>query len=90
MCPEIPAWLNRRKDAAGPLASLLSEMMGRQIRIRKGMKSNVNVARPPRGTAMDWFSGFGLPTHPPSRHAFSRQWLFGFSFPSRLRGSGGI
>jgi len=40
---------------------------------------------------MDRSSGSGLrPTHPPSRRAFRRQWHHGFSFPLRLRGSGGL
>ncbi len=59
VCPEIPAWLNRRRDVIGPLASLLSETMGWYIRIRKGMKSNVNVALPPRGTAWIGFPASG-------------------------------
>jgi len=59
-------------------------------RDKRDMKINVNVTTPPRGTSMDWFSGFGPPTYPPSRHKLIITVATGFSFPSRLRGSGGF
>jgi hypothetical protein len=65
-------------------------MAGLWNRLKKDMESNVNVTIPPRGTSMDWFSGFGPPTYPPSRHELFMTVAFGFSFPSRLRGSGGF
>jgi len=69
----ITTWSGGLADLNEPQASVQTGMAGWLGGVGIIVKCEVTIRIPPRGTAMDWFSGFGLPIYPPSRHDFSWQ-----------------
>lgn len=78
------------EDAIRSFFIFVVEITGDKGKFKKDKIKNVDIAPSLGEIKMDRSSGLGRPTHLPSHHDWFMTVALRFSFPSRLRGSGGF